>query len=463
MLDQADEHKALLHNSPTSQRTSNHPKPCEEAGTIVSVRIDEDLYCAVVVAAFTKYSARVGSTGRIRVHPLIFLFFAFLLFCCQFFMILFLTFDMEVGKEIWKGHAWKLDSLLLMKLVMVLILQVVLFQELISILGVLVFLFNPTTWTDVSWADVSNDDPDVSNDDPNRQISRNTQGWTGTLKKLVSLAFERPVVLPCAVIAAVLKLIIGYLVTTLSLSIILETDSAQEAIFDSLTITFVVELDSYALYMLSTIYNIDRFDQIEHFKEMELKAGDPELVVQRRKQLFGAETSFLWRHAVKYLTRSHYGRHVEKVVVLLLTSTIYLRQLLMVLYSLDTNVLPTTRDTCTAWRWKNHKDKELHRSAALFRALHLSDHPALDRDVAHLCTHPRYDRMRASDMYDTMLAYPLVCTFFFTFVVIIFLAPTITSVLLSGHESLMPLVENEKEVSRRSGQHSEASVGLGSG
>uniref|UniRef100_A0A7S1A025 Uncharacterized protein n=1 Tax=Noctiluca scintillans TaxID=2966 RepID=A0A7S1A025_NOCSC len=442
MPDEADERKKLLSNSRTSHGTSisrnDSDQPCEEAGTIVSVRIDEDLYCAVVVAAFTNYSARVGSSGRIRVHPLVFLFFACLLFCCQFFMILFLTFDMEVGQEIWTGHAWKLDSLLLMKFVMILILQVVLFQEIISVLGVLVFLLNPTTWTD------------VSNNDRRGQASREAQGWNGTLKKLVSLAFGRPVVLPCAVIAAVLKLIIGYLVSTLSLSIILQTESAKEAIFDSLTITFITELDSYALYMLSTIYSIDRFDQIEHFEDMEVKAGDPRHVVQRRHQLFGGpETTrfLLWRHAVKYLTRSHYGRHVEKVVVLLLTSTIYLRQLLMVLYSLDTNVLPTTRDTCTAWRWKSHKDKELHNSAYLFRALHLSDHPALDREIAHLCTHPRYDRMRASDMYDTILAYPLVCSIFFTFVVIIFLAPTITSVLLYGRESLVqPLMDDSQEV-----------------
>jgi len=440
MPDEADGCNELMSNSKrTSNRTSiNDPDhPCEKADTSASVRIDEDLYCAVVVAAFSNYSARVGSSGKIRVHPLVFLFFAFLLFCCQFFMILFLTFDMEVGQEIWTGHAWKLDSLLLMKFIMILILQVVLFQEIISVLGVLVFLFNPTTWTD------------VSNDDRNRQTSSNTQGWNGTLKNLVSLAFERPVVLPCAVIATVLKLIIGYLVSTLSLSIILQTESAKEAIFDSLTITFITELDSYALYMLSTIYNIDRFDQIENFKEMELKAGDPKHVKNRRKQLFGgSETTrfLLWKHAVKYLTRSHYGRHVEKAVVMLLTSTIYLRQLLIVWYSLDTNVLPTTRDTCTAWRWKNHKDKELHRCAYLFRALHLSDHPALDRDIAHLCTDPRFDRMRASDMYVTIQEHWVVCSIFLAFVFTILLAPTVTSLLLYGREDLVTFLEDSPEV-----------------
>merc|ERR1712232_274602 len=213
-------------------RTSFHDREMtsvgmvEDEGIQADVFFDSDMYDAVVAAAFGGVKINLDKDASMIVHP----FWLFL--CClplwvlQLSVVFFLRLDEDLEGHV-HNHAehgkgtWQVmgNSLLVMQIMSIVVVQAMLFKELLGALRLLVLVLNPSTWTD------------IRRPDP-----------TKTRSPFRSM-FGSTFVAPFPVIAMLLKTHIGYTVCVDSISIILACENEKSVIFDSLVITFIADLD----------------------------------------------------------------------------------------------------------------------------------------------------------------------------------------------------------------------------
>merc|ERR1719197_1692256 len=95
------------------------------------------------------------------------------------------------------------------------IVALMLFKELLCSLRLIAFLTNPATWIEIKRPD-------------------SKHGWM----------YNAVFLFPCALMAVMMKLTVAYLVLVDSVSIILVCRNVRDAIFNSLALTFVADLDA---------------------------------------------------------------------------------------------------------------------------------------------------------------------------------------------------------------------------
>lgn len=206
------------------------------------VAFKEDIFHSVLVAAFGGVKANLEKDESMMVHPLFMFVFCIPLFMIQMSVITFLRLDMDLTDHFIKyeeGHHWHVEGNLVLtaKLLMMLVVQLLLFEDIRSVLQLLVFALNPT-----SWSDIKRPDPDEMR-----------------LKSGISMVWRPWFLAPWAIGALIMKVIVAYFVCVDSVSIILATETVKKAIFEALAMVFVVELASVWFVCASSAFHLDPF------------------------------------------------------------------------------------------------------------------------------------------------------------------------------------------------------------
>lgn len=346
-----------------------------------------DIYDAVLVAAFGGVSMNLDGTDELHVHPAWLFIFCVPLVFVQAWLTFCVGFDLSLSTPVHQGSSEE-AVVISMKLILIVVVQLMFFDRLLSTLRCFFFSLNPTTWTDVKRIDP---------EDPGVVHSRCAWlHWSGF-------------VAPFPIIALALKLGIEYWVGAQSTSIILGSPNIKEAIFDSLAISFIIELDGAMWKLAATVLHLDRFDDF----------GFQLWPTWRRQK--AAEASLLPRIApfFKFLHRGFGARRLENIVTSVVMVVLYMRQLFVVLHALDTGILPVARDICTFWRWETGQGQNLlymglfrilSQTSALF-TWSIQDELARKADPAKggMCT-TRMDRLQNVEIWRLVKEYPWAVT-----------------------------------------------------
>lgn len=354
--------------------------------TDADVQVQKDVYHSVVAAAFGGLTANLERKESMLVHP----FFMFLccvpLFMVQMSVITFLRLDMDLTDEFIKyedGHHWEVKGNLMVtsKLMMMLVVQLLLFEDIRAALQLLAFVLNPT-----SWSDIKRKDPEEMG-----------------LKSSIAMVWTPWCLAPFAIVALVMKVVVAYFVCIDSVSIILAAESVKQAIFESLAMVFVIELAGVWWEVFSAAFHMDDYTEFRF-----LIASD-ESRLKHQERAYIKIPKFL-----QFLHRGYGARKFEVVVAYALIFLIYNRQLNVVVYALHTNVLPVARDVCTLWRYETGKVEFLHKTAAVIRwAMRYMLLYDPQEDVTERCDpdkggycDQKFERMRSSDVQEMWTHYP---------------------------------------------------------
>mmetsp|Transcript_102432 Transcript_102432/g.330454 ORF Transcript_102432/g.330454 Transcript_102432/m.330454 type:complete len:463 (-) Transcript_102432:96-1484(-) len=353
-----------------------------QAGTSADINIDPDIYGSVLAAAFGGLTQNLKSDESMKVHPFMMFLLCVPLFVIQVNAIVYLHLD-QVQKVITESEevgaslidVVPKDPLLTMKLLMVLVLQLMLFGKLMSTLRNLVFVLNPTTWTDI--------------DRPNYY----------DMKMTGKFAYRTAFLCPWVVLALLCRFLVIYQVCIDSVSIILMSDSTKDAIFDSLAITFLSDLGDYWWPCVSTIFHFDRFDNFNL-----LIASNAHRKEMRKRNWIKIPNK-------SPLHRGQGARSIEMVLTFTILFIVYSRQLMVIFHALDSNIPPIARDVCTAWRWQQHKSEHARFVSLVFRGV--MDHvvivdpaPHVEKAAIGLCDGRYNERFRMDDSFRLLKLYP---------------------------------------------------------
>jgi hypothetical protein len=302
-----------------SSREDEGDKPY---GAEADVFHDNDMYDQVVVAAFGGVSINLDKELKAQVHPFFLLVLAILLFILQVSILTFLKLDMDLAAEV--KHEDENTLLLPAKLLMVTVLQLMLFKELIGALKMMIFAANPTSWTDIERID------------------------SFTIKFRVPWLYFPFILAPISLLSATLKFTIAYIVCVDSLSLVLESRKITDAIFNSLAITFIADLDNKVWEVAQDVFHLEESRPNWRFC---LWAKDTDHRENIRNDLPAWWVKAL--DSCSILHRGRGGRSLELMLTVFAMFIVYLRQIFLLLFALETNRLPVARDVCSMWRWEN--------------------------------------------------------------------------------------------------------------
>eukprot|EP00928_Gymnodinium_smaydae_P022067 TRINITY_DN18654_c1_g1_i1.p1 TRINITY_DN18654_c1_g1~~TRINITY_DN18654_c1_g1_i1.p1 ORF type:complete len:490 (+),score=96.03 TRINITY_DN18654_c1_g1_i1:289-1758(+) len=377
----------------------------EEEGVQADVFFDPDMYDAVTASAFGGVRVNLAKDASMVVHPLWLFLLALPLWVMQLSALMFLRLDQDLEQTVHLHHgsgrdSWQLQGnmLLTMKLMFIVIVQFSLFKELLGAIQLLVFVLNPTTWTD------------IKRPNPRR------------MKSFGKFMFYSGFVAPFPILAMILKTSVAYVVCVDSISIILASTTEKQVIFDSLVITFIADLDEVWWNVCSMVFHFDDFGSFE------MKTASHEFVREARSNVF-----FPGLHQrLTCLRRAESGRKIETLLSFTIMFLFYSRQFVVILYAFDTNVLPIARDVCTMWRWEMRKEKWLSSVPSLYRifekyvlVMDIRDRLIEVGNWDDICVTSKYDRMRGTDVARMIYEYPGECAAMLAILVTIFFAPQV--------------------------------------
>eukprot|EP00747_Dinoflagellata_sp_TGD_P041778 gnl/TRDRNA2_/TRDRNA2_141670_c0_seq1.p1 gnl/TRDRNA2_/TRDRNA2_141670_c0~~gnl/TRDRNA2_/TRDRNA2_141670_c0_seq1.p1 ORF type:complete len:506 (+),score=92.66 gnl/TRDRNA2_/TRDRNA2_141670_c0_seq1:51-1568(+) len=397
----------------------------EPAGEAAGILFETDLYDAVVVAAFGGVTVNLEKNKSVKVHPFWMLLCCIPLFLIQNSILFFLKLDMPRDwPAIRDSDNDERHIIFCMKLLLVFVVQATIFSEILGALRLLTFLVNPTTWQDIKRVDPESFGP----------------GW---LKGSLLNPYQSWFVAPWAILSMLFKLGIGYLVCVDSVSIILQSDGVKDAIFNSLAIGFIADLDETGWSIMQPILNLDDFD------EYEFRIASVEF---RRKS---REKFIRWPLVLR---RGFGARFLENTVTKSLTALIYFRQLAVVIYAIDTNILPMARDVCTYWRWASGNAISapkgfarlimhffLHNLVIIDSEEALDDKGDPDAHPSGMC-HGEFLRMKTSDVWAMSKKHPYIIWGGWLFIAAVFLLPSsLTKVAQQLKDKVVVAAEEAQE------------------
>eukprot|EP00931_Biecheleriopsis_adriatica_P031305 TRINITY_DN18378_c0_g1_i1.p1 TRINITY_DN18378_c0_g1~~TRINITY_DN18378_c0_g1_i1.p1 ORF type:complete len:565 (-),score=67.90 TRINITY_DN18378_c0_g1_i1:104-1798(-) len=272
------------------------------------------LYDSVLVSAFGGVTMNLDGSEELHIPPGVLFMFCIPLVMLQFWLTFCTTFVLSPH---WRDHPGEFSEDAMssrVKVLLVVVVQLMFFDNLLMTLRCLMFVLNPTTWTDV------------------RRVTLKGS-WLDWLH-------WPPVVAPFSVLAILMKAFIHYYVSIQSMSIIFSSADVKEAIFDSLAIGFLVELDVAAWNFVKTVLHLDPFDQFTF-----------ELWPESKRAYERSQSCFAKHVDASCLHRGRGGRALEGFIVFTVMFLVYSRITLMVLHAMDTGILPVARDVCAMWRW----------------------------------------------------------------------------------------------------------------
>jgi len=289
------------------------PRRCSiELVEVRFINFEEDIYDATVIAAFGGLRMDVGGgDSYLIIHPIFPFLVCLALVTIQLVLISGVALEIDQDKYM-KANDEIIDRLQNSfdmergtKFALMAILQSMIFSELFQAVRMFWFCLTPRTWKLR---------PNLC--DRAHMLGRQGFDCIGSLVFLSLLASGS-------------KALVAYLVSTTSLSIILACPTVTEAIFNSLALTFVMELDNKIWLILSS--------------QCDLKLCDPA----------DADATFRFRHqnAVKrqrsWVTEANVRRCLGSATTLLFL----MEQVAGTLFALTKGWLPTTRIICGMWRF----------------------------------------------------------------------------------------------------------------
>lgn len=179
---------------------------------------EPNIYVAVLAAAFggLRISVAKGEPDA-KVLPVFVWFLTIPVFLAQVSALLYLRTDMDFSATVANGDD---IAFLAIELLMIVIVYVTNFKVLLVSLQHLVFILNPLTWAEVEREDILN------------------FGGPG-----FATLIDATCVVPWPFVSLSMNIFVNYMVCTDSVSLILSSETPKDAIFNSLAITFIVELD----------------------------------------------------------------------------------------------------------------------------------------------------------------------------------------------------------------------------
>lgn len=413
--------KRLLPAASQEERTLTKKDPVktivvvDDAHFVKDVQMPMDIYNATIAAAFGGVQIDLASSSRkrgatspgrgkklstgqfdgsladkmdimnedeyIQVHPGWVFLLSLPLAAAQAIFLMALCVDADLVDTIYddtpNGH-----SLLVLKCFLVVTLQVMVFQEMLETLASWAFCINPTSWMDCYRA-----------------------SYEGTR---FALLWTWPSLLIPSLCAVLLKFGIAYLVTVESVSIILQAKSVQQALFNSLALTFIIDLDTKYWGFCSKVFRLEvvewegmDVDDDEKFHFF-IQRGPPHAAprtedeesrccYQCREEEWNSPESPLY----KTLSRRDFGwRHVggrqlERWATFGVLFAVYRRQVSVICYAVYTKILPLTRDTCSYLWWASHKaNSEQSKLVRAYHWLRYTLMAVVGIDLVELLEHP---------------------------------------------------------------------------
>jgi len=412
----------------------------EEEREEADVFFDEDIYDATIVAAFGGVTINLDGESQLNVHPFWPLLASFFLFEIQH-NILFawklssFNLELKVSKHGDAKHYLHSDHIgmdLTMKLVMILVLQMMIFKEVIGSVRLLVFCLNPTAWLE------------IERPDP-KKFSREY--------KFIPI-YRSEILCIFSCLAMFMKVYIAYQVATDSLSVILGSENLLDAIKDALVITFIADMDEVFWRVCVTIFHLEQLDAFvfvladSNFRDQCKESAW--LYTLLKHSGCNTRIEYLFSRAKKC-----YGRSAELILSYFLVFIIYFRQVLVLLFALDTDILPINRDVCNFHRWETHPEIDSmnvwktwygasRRICGIFDAR---------TSVAHIvegkedkCMSAELDRMRGSDMSRMFWQHSGLCILMMSVMVAIALGPLLLSKILATYNPQKAKRQDKDEV-----------------
>mmetsp|Transcript_115899 Transcript_115899/g.334709 ORF Transcript_115899/g.334709 Transcript_115899/m.334709 type:complete len:491 (+) Transcript_115899:70-1542(+) len=297
------------------------------------------IYQAVIVAAFGGVGVTLKKDGTtFQLHPMFVLLLALPVFVTQVSSILILRAGLDTSATIYTPEDGHSVALLKLKLVLIVIVYLSNFKVLLYSLTYAVFVANPISWTEL-------------------KHYRLEQGVLGTCLPNSAKVLTMPTIAPCAALAVFMLFTSSYMVCIDSVSIILAAGSAQDAIFNSLAISFVTDLKGVWWEFCSNTFRLTDITEFKFAKlpDNEVWSPDGTLHPQRLehlpfpflfKMLVRATTWTCCKMRTSFLRVGFGSMRVQQLFSLILLMAVYSRQLLVVIFAIDTNVLPAARDLC---------------------------------------------------------------------------------------------------------------------
>mmetsp|Transcript_46453 Transcript_46453/g.122718 ORF Transcript_46453/g.122718 Transcript_46453/m.122718 type:complete len:520 (+) Transcript_46453:74-1633(+) len=311
------------------------------------VDIEDGMYVAVLVAAFGGVRIPLKERGHVKIHPIFLFILCVPLLIAQGSTLFALRTDLHLVRPVYDDSPAS-QQLLRLKILMAMILYCMNFKMLANSVQLMFFIMNPITWVEIK--------------------NPTWNQWGGSLNgclpiKLKKVLFATPLIAPWAFLAVGMKLLVAYLVCTDSVSVIFEADSIKEAIFNSLALAFVMDLSQSWWNCVAHVFHLSPLEEF-FFKLSPERVWTEEgnIKEERLRELFFpalmkciARITNIRIGAVRttrtFLSRGAGARRVENFFALVVMYGICKRQLLVVLFAINTNVLPAARDVCTQYLW----------------------------------------------------------------------------------------------------------------
>lgn len=377
--------------------------------TDAHVYFDDDMYDSVTMAAFGGVHLQLPG-GTVRVHPMWLCLGCLPLFAAQQASLLYMRLGQELEKPVHgEGVSDELKQILpFAKTLMVYTLGLMLFPELLGACRLLLFVLNPTTWIDI-------------------------KRFRPEKKAMWAFLWSTPVLVSCAATAELLKLSIGYVVLIDSVSVVLVCDTVQDTLFNSLALTFLVDLDNKLWEVVKSVFGIEYKEQMQNLQLM----TDEEQEIKRKEGNFKREGWEDWKifRQCSWLRRAQGGSAVEALLVCAIFMFAYVRQMLVMLYSLKTDTLPVARDMCTIWHFTEEDSFKGMMTRRILRVMSLYAHPngllnqTCNPEVGGYCS-DQFRAITGRDMWDLAMERPLFIATNVAGMVCVLLVPQIFQLLL---------------------------------
>jgi len=318
-----------------------------------TVLLQNGAYTAVLGAAFGQITLQPERNNKAAtvVHPCILLILVIPLFMAQLTALLSLRTDtvfredtkMFIKDEDVTGiqgetvhHLHAQDGL---KFMMIIIVQVIYFDSIMFTLEKMFFLLNPVMWAELHLPSV-----EVSGDNLYAKARR-------------VMYTHKVFLLPPAFIAMMARFFVTYLVAVDSVSIILTSPTVKDTIFNCLAIGFLLDLNGCYWKVLHTVLHFGPPDVTEvtiQYNRAVWEDGN------NRKSALSAkgEECTICPRFVNVLSRilpcrdGWAGREFEHMLASITIFFLAMRQVFIIMFALDTNIAPMTRDVCSEWRFQ---------------------------------------------------------------------------------------------------------------
>lgn len=363
----------------------------------LGIESEDGIYNAVVVSAFGGIKLTLDDKMPAKVHPFFIFLLCLPLFAGQISAILVFRLDLDLNLSVMGASERNPRLLFALKALMILVLQLANFRSMLNSLRLMVFLLNPITWFEVHHPRPKEWLPAV---------------FEGRFPKVLFASYW---LAPWSLCALAMKLGVAYLITIDSVSVILSCSNVQDAVFNSLAMMFIVDVNGHYWEFVRTVFHMSPIGDFEFKLNTDTWDIDGKL-----KQFKEHQVHWLMVHVIQRCSFLRIECGVRRLAAVMSSGcmvVVYMQQMFVVTFALDTDVLPMARDVCTMWRWQQGEALVLKKSALAFAFvidhclffLNLkeeADH-VVQREFQGQCSsEDRYYRMTLSDRAALAAKYP---------------------------------------------------------